>query len=154
MGSFLQRYNPTTDRHGLVRVAAATWCCAGLIVLSLGAGWLIERGGPVALLLATAGLPFGFAVHHFGLSRIVRRNVARIRARPERSCVFGFQPWRSYLLIAIMITMGITLRQTAIPKPWLAVPYTGMGLALLLSAVRYWRTPMMREGEGRTLPEG
>jgi len=141
MRALLEQFNPVAERRGLVFVAAAAWGCAGFMLLSLGAGWLIERGGPAAFLLAAAGLPIGFTIHHFGLSRIVRRNVERIRVRPERSCVFGFQPWRSYLLIAIMITMGVALRHSPLPKPWLAVPYTGMGLALVLSAVSYLQTP-------------
>ena len=40
-----------------------------------------------------------------------------------------------------MITMGVALRHSSIPKPWLAVPYTGMGLALVFSAVSYLQTP-------------
>ena len=137
--SVLERFNPTVGRRGLVRVAAAVWCCAGLVLLSLAAGWLIERGGSAAFLLAFGGLPIGLTIHRFGLSRIVRRNVERIRSRPESSCIFGFQPCRSYLLIGIMITMGAALRHSSIPKPWLAVPYTGMGLALVLSALSYLR---------------
>jgi len=38
-----------------------------------------------------------------------------------------------------MITMGAILLHTTIPKHYLAVLYIGIGLALVLSSVRYFR---------------
>jgi hypothetical protein len=37
-----------------------------------------------------------------------------------------------------MIALGLLLRHSAIPKPYLAILYIGMGLALLLSSLRYF----------------
>jgi hypothetical protein len=58
----------------------------------------------------------------------------------EKQCLFAFIPWKSYLMIALMITMGAILRHSSIPKPYLAILYTTIGLALILSSVRYIRT--------------
>jgi len=57
----------------------------------------------------------------------------------DKKCVFSFISWKSYLIIAIMIAMGAILRRSAIPKQYLAVLYIGIGLALILSSVRYMR---------------
>ena len=57
----------------------------------------------------------------------------------NKTCVFAFVPWKSYLIIVIMIAMGSTLRHSAIPKQYLAILYMGIGLALMLSSVRYLR---------------
>jgi hypothetical protein len=38
-----------------------------------------------------------------------------------------------------MIVLGSTLRHSSIPKQWLSVIYTGIGLALFLSGVKYFR---------------
>ena len=54
-------------------------------------------------------------------------------------CVFSFITWKSYIIVAVMIAMGTLLRHSPIPKPYLAVVYTGIGLALVLSSVRYIR---------------
>jgi hypothetical protein len=56
-----------------------------------------------------------------------------------KSCFFAFIPWKSYLIIFIMVMMGALLRHSVIPKKDLAILYIGIGLALLLSSVRYIR---------------
>ena len=48
-------------------------------------------------------------------------------------------PWKSYILIITMILAGYLLRHSPIPKLYLAVLYTGIGTALILSSVRYLR---------------
>ena len=49
-----------------------------------------------------------------------------------------------------MIAMGAILRHSPIPKGYLAILYTGIGLALVLSSVRYMRV-FLKEIRGRTL---
>jgi hypothetical protein len=38
-----------------------------------------------------------------------------------------------------MVSMGIALRHSAIPKQYLSILYNGIGLALFLSGTRYLR---------------
>ena len=57
----------------------------------------------------------------------------------DKKCVFSFISWKSYLIIAVMIAVGTILRHSAIPKQYLAILYIGIGLALILSSVRYMR---------------
>jgi hypothetical protein len=38
-----------------------------------------------------------------------------------------------------MISMGIALRHSALPKRYLSILYIGIGLALFLSGIRYLR---------------
>jgi len=80
-----------------------------------------------------------YRLHHLGFLRIADRNLARLRAMSGRRCLFGFQPWRSWATVAIMVAMGATLRHSGLPKPWLALAYVAVGTALSLSSVRYWR---------------
>jgi len=47
--------------------------------------------------------------------------------------------WRSYFIVLLMVTLGIILRHSSIPKNYLAVLYIGIGLALFLSGIRYLR---------------
>jgi hypothetical protein len=46
---------------------------------------------------------------------------------------------KSYLIVIIMISMGIALRHSSIPKRYLSILYNGIGLALFLSGIRYFR---------------
>jgi hypothetical protein len=71
--------------------------------------------------------------------RIVRKNIARIEDGPTRASAFAFQGWKSYLVTVLMVAMGITLRHSAVPKPYLAVIYEGVGAALLLTSLLYHR---------------
>ena len=47
--------------------------------------------------------------------------------------------WKSYIIVVIMVSMGIMLRHSSIPKRYLSVLYNGIGLALFLSGIRYFR---------------
>ena len=51
--------------------------------------------------------------------------------------------WKSYLLLGVMMALGIGLRHSPLPKPYLAVLYIGIGLALVLSSVRYLRVLLL-----------
>jgi len=66
-------------------------------------------------------------------------NLARLFPTDEKKCVFSFSSWKSYLMIVVMVTMGAMLRHSVIPKHYLAILDAGIGLALLLSGVRYLR---------------
>ncbi len=78
-------------------------------------------------------------IHHFGFLRLVNRNIGRIDALKDKICIFAFQPMKSYLIVIIMITIGIILRHSSIPKPYLSVIYIGFGGAMFLSSIRYFR---------------
>ena len=56
-----------------------------------------------------------------------------------KRCVFAFMPWKSYILVIIMMATGILLRHSPIPKLYLAVLYAAIGTALILSSIRYLR---------------
>jgi hypothetical protein len=70
---------------------------------------------------------------------IVQKNIDRIAGLPERACLFAFTAWRGYGLITLMILLGITLRNTTFPKYLLAIPYTVMGIILIIGSVRFYR---------------
>lgn len=128
---------PIVPRKWLFFVAGAVWFTVGFNLCLVAHRWL---GAAVAfwrhLFWPTLGASSLAA--YFGLARIARRNVRHIENRPEKTCFFAFQPWRSYLIIVVMITMGVTLRHSAFPKTWLALIYTFMGGALALASLFYF----------------
>jgi len=133
------KYTPAVTKTVLLFLAGFVWFCVGTALLLLAASWLSRTSDPHKYLLAGAGVTLALLVHHFGFLKIVDVNLKRILPISDRMCMFAFIPWKSYLIIAIMIVMGATLRHSAIPKQYLAIVYIGIGLALILSSVRYLR---------------
>jgi hypothetical protein len=86
---------------------------------------------------------FGFLaampIHHFGFLKIADKNINRILPLTEKRSPFSFMTTRSYLIVLVMVSMGIALRHSAIQKKYLSLLYNGIGLALFLSGIRYFR---------------
>ena len=143
-------YKPAVRKTVLLFLAGALWLCVGAMLLFLAASWLLESPHTNRSVFAGAGVILGLLVHHFGFLKIVDRNLARILPVDEKRCLFSFMPWKSYVLIPVMIAVGTILRHSAIPKPYVAVVYTAIGLALMLSSVRYVRF-FLRGFRGNTL---
>jgi len=92
----------------------------------------------MAASLGLFGIGMAVAAYYLGFSKIARKNVKRLCLLTERTCVFAFQTWRGYLIIGFMISLGIILRTSAIPKQYLAVVYTTIGGAIFLSSFHYY----------------
>ena len=119
-------------------LAGIVWAGVGIMLILLAFSWLSAVDGNIYL-YAAAGISLALLVHHFGFLKIVDKNLRRILQMKGKRCFFAFIPWKSYLIIFIMVMMGALLRHSVIPKKDLAILYIGIGLALLLSSVRYIR---------------
>lgn len=134
------KYKPAVTKNVLLLVAGIVWEGVGIMLLVLAASWLHKASGIYIFPYAFAGILLALLVHHFGFLKIVDKNLDRILQMDlKKRCFFSFIPSRSYLIIIIMIAMGILLRHSVIPKYDLAILYIGIGLALILSSVRYIR---------------
>lgn len=130
---------PKAPNSFLLFLAGGMWLGVGVMLNWLAVSWLIELVRATMYWFLTAGLILGVSIHWFGFSRIASKNIARIMVLPQKPCVFAFMSWRSYLLVLVMVSMGIGLRRSPIPKQWLAIIYMGIGTALMLSSVKYFR---------------
>ena len=131
---------PAVNRSLLLLLSGLFWAVAALILNRFAVGWLLHHNWSEILIVTVGGLVLGGLIARFGFSRVVARNIERIRELPQWACLFAFQAWHSYLLIGVMISMGILLRHTHfIPRLLLATGYMGIGLALLWGSLRYLR---------------
>ena len=85
-----------------------------------------------------------FAGFYLMFTGVVRKYAARIMSMTEpRTSIFKTFSVKGYLIIAFMITLGITLKHIpGIPAPFFAWFYLGLGLGLLSAGVRFllrWR---------------
>jgi hypothetical protein len=88
--------------------------------------------------LGAIGIISAVMAHRYGFSRIALKNISRLCLLSDKICIFAFQAWRSYLLIIFMIMLGIMLRDSPLPKHFLAIIYMTIGGALFLSSFHYY----------------
>ena len=139
MKSRRERFKPGVDRSVLLLVAGFLWICVGAMLLTFSYSWLHAPQAGGSLVFAGAGVLLALVIHHFGFLRVVDKNLGRILPMEGKRCLFSFMSWQSYLIVPVMVLMGLLLRHSPIPKPYLSILYTGIGLALILSSVRYLR---------------
>lgn len=142
----INHYKPAATTPLLLFLAGMVWISVGIMLLRLAFAWLAPTDTMNTSLFAGAGVIIALLAHHFGFLKIVDKNLKRILLMTEKRCVFAFMPWKSYLVIPVMVTMGAVLRHSPLPKPYLATIYIGVGLALILSSVRYIRTCVKEMG--------
>ena len=135
----LKKYKPAVPKVVLLFLAGGLWFGVGCMLLFLACSWLREATQIDRTLFAVAGVVLALFIHHFGFLKIVDKNLGRILPADEHKCVFSFMPWKSYLIIPCMITLGIVLRHSTLPKHYLSIIYIAIGLALTLSSMRYMR---------------
>ena len=112
---------------------------AGLLLSYRAVQWLLEFPFSMIIALETIGLALALGSCIFGFSKVAAKNIIRIDNLPDPVCAFAFTAWRGYAMIALMITIGITLRNSEIPRYYLSVPYTAMGGVLLIGSTRFFR---------------
>jgi len=110
--------------------------------------WLDLFSFMTELALGAIGIAIATAAHVLVLSKVVRRNIERIRRLPERACVFAFTAWKGYLMIAVMVTIGVLLRSSTMPMYYLSIPYTAMGIVLLIGSAGFYREFLATAAKG------
>jgi hypothetical protein len=139
MKSYGEKFKPAVEKPVLLFMAGALWIAVGAMLLSFAYHWTHFSWEDSSFLRVCAGVVLALVIHHFGFLRIVDKNLDRILPMKGKRCLFSFMTWKSYATVAVMAGTGIFLRHSSIPKSYLAILYTGIGLALILSSVRYLR---------------
>ena len=138
---FFRRYEPTAPKLFHYSIAGLMWIGVGAMLTIFASEWLYEASDQplwLVILMIFTGLILAFLIYFFGFSKIVKQNINRIVSKPEKFCIFGFISWSSYLIIIVMVTLGILLRNSPIPKHFLAAAYIGIGGGLIFSSSGYF----------------
>jgi hypothetical protein len=139
MNRKMAKIKPAVNKRVLLFLAGFMWLGVGTMLLFLSYSWLTAHRDGHAYLFGGMGAIIAMVVHHFGFLKIVDKNLGRILPMEGTKCIFSFITWKSYIIVAAMVTLGALLRHSPIPKSYLSIIYIGIGLALLLSSVRYLR---------------
>jgi hypothetical protein len=132
------KLKPAVSRNWLIATAGVMWTAVGVILCFMAYHWLTTAVLKRSFLFGVLGLLLALVVYYFGFSRIARKNIDRLFQFQDKVCFFAFQAWKSYLVIALMATLGAFLRHSSIPKQYLAVIYLAIGGALVLSSLHYY----------------
>lgn len=138
--SLLHKLNPAVPNRWLFVLAGAVWTAVGLVLCLRALTWLAAEPEPAATLWAVSGVAVAVAGNRFMFAAVARRNVGRIAALPQRACIFAFTAWKGYIMIALMITLGMLLRNSSMPKHYIAPLYLAMGGALLLASSVFYQS--------------
>ena len=128
-------WKPAVSRKWLLLCAGLMWCGVGLMLMRLSWRWSVV-GWRTSMPFIGAGILIGLGTQHF-FRRMATRNIDRIRALPENACLFAFQSWTSYPLVVFMMTLGIGLKSSALPRTMLAGLYLAIGMGLFIGGLVY-----------------
>ena len=135
----LEKLKPSINKKSLLLVAGCAWTIAGGILISRGSLelWSIDHYLWMEIL---AGIILGTIFYLFLFARISKKHVTRITLITiDNPCFFSFFNFRSYIMMAVMITTGIVLRKLdIINHEILYTFYLTMGVPLLISAFRFF----------------
>jgi hypothetical protein len=134
----LNSLKPAVTKSWLIALAGLMWTGVGVMLCRLAYIWLVVINRGMATSFALFGAAMAVGAYYFGFSKIAQKNIERISLLVEKTCIFAFQTWKGYLIIAFMITVGIILRNSAVPKQYLAILYTTIGGAIFLSSFHYY----------------
>lgn len=135
----IKKLVPAVDKSVLILLAGLMWCGVGILLISYAVTWLSLCTAREQFFLYPAGFLAAMPIHHFGFLKIADKNLNRILAVTGKKNPFSFMTLKSYLIVLVMVSMGIALRHSSIPKRYLSILYNGIGLALFLSGIRYFR---------------
>lgn len=134
-----REFSTAVDKKNLVLMAGLMWCGVGIMLIHYAVLWLSICRGKEQIFFYTIGFLAAMPIHHFGFLKIADKNLNRILSLKEKQNPFYFMTWKSYIIVLVMVSMGIALRHSSIPKRYLSILYNGIGLALFLSGIRYFR---------------
>lgn len=136
----IYKYKPGARKFWLQLLAGLMWSGVGLMLFSISWRWLVEVDLSMEVALIFTGLLLAGIIYLWGFSKLASKNIHRIDAIPnQKPCLFAFQAWTSYPLVAVMIAMGIYLRvYSSFPHPLLAITYIGIGGGLFGSSIHYY----------------
>ncbi|HEY3313210.1 MAG TPA: hypothetical protein VGK00_16340 [Anaerolineales bacterium] len=137
---YFNKFNPAVNKNWLYLLAGALWLGVGSMLTMIASRWLSPMAFVPEVLVILSGLISAAIIYYFGFSKLAKKNIQRISAYArEKVCLFAFQEWKSYPLVASMISLGVYLRvYSPFPKPMLAVLYLGIGGGLFFASLHYF----------------
>ena len=133
-----RKWMPASCLKSQMLAAAIMWSLVGIFLFLRGLLHIINLTDPYKPLWISVALVAGLFKAKVVLEKTARKIVTRISKRPEPSCLFGFMPSKSWLLILGMILLGILLRKSPLNRSLVWSIYIAIGAALFASSRIFW----------------
>ncbi len=130
-----KRLKPGVGRSAHLFVAPFIWTTVGIVLMERGLGWI---GLHLTLRLLLIALLAGTAKSLTVLDRTAKKGLRRIMGFGDNTCIGAVYPWRTWLLVVLMMLFGIALRKLTHPGAFIGAIYFAIGWALLLSSRHGW----------------
>jgi len=111
------------------------WTAIGTLLMVRGFGWI---GAGAARWLVLLGLVIGTIKSRLILDKTARKSLQRILEMNDNTCIGAVYSWKTWLLVALMMTFGITMRKLTDPGLIIGTLYMAIGWALVLSSRLGW----------------
>jgi hypothetical protein len=138
LNATLTKFNPVVSKPWLLALAGIMWTAVGVMLCGYAFTWLSDPLTDTSLIFGGLGIVISIVAYRLQFSKLALKNIERILLRADRTCLFSFLAWKGYAIIIVMVTGGILLRNSSIPKPYLAIVYAGIGGALFLASLNYY----------------
>ncbi len=136
---------PIVNKKWLYLFAGSIWFIVGLFLMSLAIGWfeVLSSQRRVLYVLMGISLSIPYLIMFLVISG---RNIDRIKTMPESVSLFNFQPWYSYVIVVVMMSLGIMLRHSPLPKTDLGILYTTIAVAISIASLKILRMFFVKQG--------
>ena len=130
--------NLSVPKNTLMLIAGLVWCAAGASVCRIGFP-LLWRYSPAQPSLDAYALAIFLIFYLLIFRRLVYRHSTRLRRdRATRMPVWQFFDARSWIVMAVMMGGGMSLRLSGLVPLWMiAFFYSGLGAALFSCGTRF-----------------
>jgi hypothetical protein len=139
MRNLLNRFKPGVPRRTLLLIAGCAWSLAGGILIARSLMHLFTFNHFLAMEIGI-GIGSGILFYILLFANISKKHIGRINLiKIDNPCFFSFFNFRSYLLMLVMISGGITLRLSGLVNEEIIYTFfLCMGIPLLVSAWRFF----------------
>jgi hypothetical protein len=128
-------FKPDASAKTRIFMAAMTWSCVGLMLMWRGVHAVVGSGREWLLLIS---LVIGTFKSWAMLDKVAAKNVTRILAKDEYSCLGGIYSWKTWLLVLGMIGLGRLLRASPLQVWLVGLLYVTVGWGLFWSSRKVW----------------
>ncbi len=137
----LTRMRPDVSKSVHLFAAPFIWSAVGIMLIVRGLSWI---GFSLTCWLLFIAFLVGTMKSFIILDRSAKKTLKRIMTLNEKSCIGAVYPWKTWLLVILMMASGIALRSMTEPGLFLGTVYVAVGWGLLFSSRHGWKGWLQR----------
>ncbi len=133
--NFTQLLKPGVPRSVHLFAAPLLWIVIGCLLMTRGFIWMGTGEGRWLLVLSFV---LGTLKSRLVLDKVARKSTQRIVQFKDGTCLGAIYSWKSWLMVAVMMTTGLVIRRVGHPGHWIGMLYCAIGWALCFSSRLGW----------------